>query len=121
MSFFANGRAVVVGIADYQHINRLPQTVLDDAQSVAAVLTNPSTCGYDPAQVVPVLNERATKDTLRSALDDAAKKCDADSTFVFYVSGHGGQVEDGDHRGEYLLPVDTVYEDGESLARTAVS
>ena len=120
MPSFSNGHAAVIGIADYRHINRLPPAVLDDARGVAAALTDPQTCGYDPGQVVSLLNEQANKDAVRSALDDVARRCDADSTFVFYVSAHGGRVEDGDHRGEYLLPVDTIYEDGESLARTAV-
>jgi len=39
----------------------------------------------------------------------------------FYLSSHGGRVESGPHAGEYLLPVDTVYTSGESVAQTAIS
>jgi hypothetical protein len=121
MPFFENGHAVVVGIADYQNVSPLPRTVVDDATSTTATLIDSLTCAYRPAQVLQLLNGEATKDALRSALEEAAKKCDVESTFVFYVSSHGGQIEDGKHRGEYLLPVEARCQNDESLARTAIS
>lgn len=121
MSQFSQGRAVVVGVAEYQHINGLPNTVIADARDVRGTLINPHTCGYDPERVELLLNEQATKGALRSALERAASTCDEDSTFVFYVSSHGGRVESGEFAGEYLLPVETTYNDDESLARSALS
>jgi hypothetical protein len=115
-----NAYALVVGIADYQHVGRLPSVVLEDARAIAGVLTDPQTCGYDPGHVVSLLNEQATKANLQAAFEDAAKRCNADSTFLFYVSGHGGQLGGSRHRGEYLLPVDALYENDRSLARTAL-
>jgi hypothetical protein len=121
MSFFTQGRAVVVGIADYQHINSLPQTVLDDAREFSSVLTAAMHCGYDPSSVVTLLNEEATKIGLQNALREAAKRCDLDSTFIFYVSSHGARIEQEGHRGEYLLPFDTVYQDVNSLRDSALA
>jgi hypothetical protein len=121
MTPFPNGHAVIVGIADYPHINPLPRTVLEDARGVSSVLTNLQICGYDPASVVTLLNEHATKVALQNALQNSAKRCDLDSTFLFYVSSHGGRIEDGDRRGEYLLPVDTIYQDADSLDRSSIA
>ena len=118
---FTQGRAVVAGVAEYQHINGLPNTVIADAQDIRGTLINSDTCGYDPERVELLLNERATKGGLRSALENAASECDEDSTFVFYVSSHGGRIESGEFEGEYLLPVETVYDDEESLARSSLS
>ena len=38
-----------------------------------------------------------------------------------YFSGHGGRIDDGPHRGQFLLPVDTIYPSADDLARTAIS
>jgi hypothetical protein len=121
MPSFLNAHAVGVGIADYEHVNPLPRTVLEDARAVSSLLTDPERCSYDPTRVALLLNEQATKSALVGALADAAARCDSDSTFVFYVSAHGGHVEDRGHRGAYLLPVDAVYQDDASLAETAIS
>jgi uncharacterized caspase-like protein len=121
MSQFTQGRAVVVGVAEYQHINGLPNTVIADARDIRAVLIDANACGYDPNRVQLLLNDKATKGALRSALEKAAAECDEDSTFAFYVSSHGGRVESGEFEGEYLLPVDTVYDDDASLARSSLS
>ena len=112
---------MVVGVADYEHINGLPPTVLADAHDVRSILVDPNTCGYEPDSVELLLNERATKEAVLTALESAAKTCDADSTFLFYVSSHGGRVESGKFEGEYLLPVDAVYNDDESLVRSSIS
>jgi hypothetical protein len=34
MSAMANAHVVVIGIANYQHINKLPETVLKDARDI---------------------------------------------------------------------------------------
>lgn len=113
--------ALVVGIADYKHINPLPATVVNDAQGLWSVLMDPRTCAYDKDRVTLLLNEQATRDGLRRAFKDAAQKCDNDSTFLLFVSCHGGRIENGKNSCEYLLPADTVSENEETLARTAIS
>ena len=37
---FANGHAVIIGIANYLSMSPLPETVLNDARDVASVLTS---------------------------------------------------------------------------------
>ena len=39
-----NAHAVLIGIADYQHIRSLPASVLKDAEDVYGVLADPQLC-----------------------------------------------------------------------------
>ena len=41
-----NAHALVIGIANYQQINKLPPTVLKDAQDIYDLLVAPQHCGY---------------------------------------------------------------------------
>ena len=116
-----NAHALVVGIANYQQINKLPPTVLKDAQDIHDLLVDPQRCGYAPDKVQLLLDGQATQAAMRQALADLAAHGDPDSTVFFYISSHGGRIESGPHAGEYLLPVDTVYTTGQSVAQTAIS
>lgn len=116
-----NAHALVVGIANYQKINKLPLTVLKDAQDIYNLLIDPMHCGYSPANVQLLLDSQATKAVISQALTALSKRSNQDSTVFLYISGHGGQVEFGPHAGQYLLPVDTDYTSGASLAQTAIS
>jgi hypothetical protein len=115
-----NAHALVIGIANSQHINKLPPTVLKDAQDIYNLLIDPQHCGYLPDNVQLLLDGQATQAALRQALADLAKRSNPDST-VFFISSHGGRIESGPQAGEYLLPVDTVYTSDQSLAQTAIS
>ncbi len=121
MPTLENAHALVVGIANYQHVNKLPPTVLKDAQDIRDLLTNPAYCGYLPDNVQHLADDQATQAAVRQALDGLAGRSNSDSTVFIYISSHGGQVEAGPHAGEYLLPVDTEYASAESMARTAIS
>jgi hypothetical protein len=116
-----NAHALVVGIANYQHINRLPPTVLKDAQGIHDLLVDPAHCGYPATNVQFLRDDQATQSAIRQALADLAGRSDPDSTAFFYISSHGGRIESGSHAGEYLLPVDVVYTSDESLVQTAIS
>ena len=114
-----NAHALIVGIADYANIRKLPK--VRDAEDLAAALVDPELCGYDPKKVTVLLDQDATKDRLRAGLDALKDRCNADSTVFLYFSGHGGQVKEGPHKGQYLLPVEVVYPGDDELARTAFS
>jgi hypothetical protein len=114
-----NAHALVVGIADYQHIRKLPP--VKDAQDIAGLLTDPTCCGYAPGNVELLLDGQATQAALRANLSKLAQRTNADSTAFIYFSGHGGRLETGPHAGQYLLPVDTVYPTDQDLARTSIS
>jgi hypothetical protein len=121
MPAMSNAHALVMGIASYRHINKLPSTVLNDAQDIHKLLIAPQHCGYPPDNVQLLLDDEATQAAIRQALADLAAHSDPDSTVFFYLSSHGGRIETGPYAGEYLLPVDTVYTSGESVAQTAIS
>jgi hypothetical protein len=116
-----NAHALVIGIANYQHINRLPPTVLKDAQDICDLLVDPTHCAYQPANVQFLRDDQATQSAVRQALAGLAARSDPDSTAFFYISSHGGRVGSGPHAGEYLLPVDTDYSSDQSVAETAIS
>ena len=121
MSAMDNAHALVIGIASYRHVNRLPQTVLQDARDVHDLLVDPQHCGYLPGNVQLLLDGAATQAAIRRALANLAARSDLDSTVFCYVSSHGGRIESGPCAGEYLLPVDTAYTSAESVAQTAIS
>ncbi|MEA5464064.1 caspase family protein [Leptothoe sp. PORK10 BA2] len=116
-----NAYALVVGIANYKKINRLPEIVLKDAQDVCDLLTNLKYCGYPSQNVRLLLDAEATKASLVEAFTDLAQKADSDSTVFIYISGHGGRIAHGSYAGEYLLPVDVEIISDESLNTTAIS
>lgn len=102
-----DGHALVVGVADYHQINKLPKIVLQDACDVYAALVDPATCAYPKKQVKLLLNEQATRREIQEALASLAAHSGLDSVVFIYVSSHGGRIESGPDAGEYLLPVDT--------------
>jgi uncharacterized caspase-like protein len=114
-----NAHALIVGIADYQGIRKLPR--VEDARDLADVLADPALGGYPKDHVQLLEDAQATNQAIRAALERLAKSADADATVFLYFSGHGGRIDDGPHAGQYLLPVDTIYPSAENLARTAVS
>jgi hypothetical protein len=111
--------ALIVGIADYQNITKLPQ--VGDARDIAGLLVDPDRCGYRPENVTMLLDGAATQAAVRQGLVALAERSTKNSVAFVYFSGHGGRVESGPHAGEYLLPVDTVYPHDEDLARSAIS
>ncbi|NEQ67193.1 MAG: TIR domain-containing protein [Symploca sp. SIO2D2] len=116
-----NAYALIVGIANYQAISSLPQTVLKDARDIYDLLTAPEYCGYSPDHVQLLIDSQATKAAITEALANLTRKSKEDSTVLIYFSSHGGQIEEGSDQGEYLLPVDTDFSSNESLVQTAIS
>jgi hypothetical protein len=51
MTAMDNAHALVIGIANYQSINKLSSTVLKDAQDIYDALANPNLCVYPPSNV----------------------------------------------------------------------
>ena len=113
--------ALIVGIADYLHVTRLPATVRNDARDVRDLLVDPRYCGYPPDNVTLLLDGEATREAILDALSDLAACARPASGFLVYISSHGGRVVSGAFAGEYILPVDTVLACDEDLALTAIS
>jgi hypothetical protein len=119
MGLIDNALGLIIGIADYQRIRKLPQ--VQDARKIAELLADPALCGYRPENLLTLLDEAATQAAIREAFSALAARSNPDSTVLIYFSGHGGRIASGPHGGEYLLPVDTIYPHDEELARTAIS
>jgi Caspase domain/TIR domain len=121
MNKLDNAYGLVIGIANYQHINKLPNTVLNDANDVHKLLTDKNQCAYPPDNVQLLLDEKATQDNFCTALQKLAESCNQESIVFIYLSSHGGRMDSGAYAGEYILPVDTLYTSDESLAKSAIS
>ena len=125
MPTMCNTYAILIGIANYQHVRSLPASVLKDAQDVLAVLVDEQLCAYERENVAVLLNGAATQTAIRQTLADVAKRTNPDSTVFIYVSSHGGRIESGANVGEYLLPVDAELDLSTSptqlIAETAIS
>ena len=100
---------LVIGIANYQHMNKLPLTVLNDAKDIRDLLVDPKHCGYPSGNVHLLLGEEATKKAILSALAALGRRSGTGSTIFIYIPSHGGRIETGASAGTYLLPVDAVY------------
>lgn len=103
---FATGHALVVGIAAYPNVLRLPAAVINDAREVAAVLTSPAHCGYDPKNVTVLLDAQATLVSLRHELATLASRAMPDDTVTIFFSGHGARLGDPANPESALIPFD---------------
>ena len=71
-SQFDKGRALVIGIADYPHVSKLPKNVLDDAWDIVDTLCATGHCGFPAANVEILLDGQATAEGIRKALNRLA-------------------------------------------------
>ena len=115
---FANGHAVIIGIANYLSVSPLPETVLNDARDVASVLTSDAYCGYNLRNVCLLLDGNATLARIQEALSFVAKSSGPDDTVVIFFSGHGALLGDSDDPFSAILPVDC---DGRTLDSSSLS
>lgn len=118
MTFKVGLHALLIGVGDYTHpcFASLPATVRD-AQALAAVLTDPTRCGYLPANVKTITGPDATLANIRAALESLAQSTNSQSAIFLYFSGHGGRaLENGTWRA-YLCPREANPDD---LAHTAI-
>lgn len=115
---FANGHAVIIGIANYLSVSPLPETVLNDARDVASVLTSDAHCGYNHRNVCLLLDGNATLARIQEALSFVAKSSGPDDTVVIFFSGHGALLGGSDDPLSAILPVDC---DGRTLDSSSLS
>ena len=62
-----------------------------DVATMQGILAKKS---FDPKNITPLLTQNATRKNVLDALNKAAAICKPGDLFVFYYSGHGGQVKD---------------------------
>lgn len=115
---FDKGRALVIGVANYDEVNSLPEAVLNDARDVASVLKSSDYCGFPAANVRTLLNDQATLSAITGALDDLASAARPDDTVVIFFSGHGARLLQGTVETSALVAFDSKLGD---LKRTTLS
>jgi hypothetical protein len=115
-SKYPKGHALIVAIANYHHINSLPDVVLNDAKAMVDVLSSPQYCGYELANITQLLDERATRKAVLAGLDNLAAQSESDDIVCVYFSGHGALTGGPDESS--LLTVDCRVSD---LAGTSIS
>ena len=116
-SNFTKARALVVGIADYEHVTSLPDMIRRDAVDIAAALSAPEVSGYNPLKVQILTNGKATAAAIRAELTKASAEVTEDEIFSFYFSGHGARIMLGSEEHSCLAPYETDLTD---LAATAL-
>lgn len=102
---FAGGRALIIGIANYDKFRKLPELVLKDCEDIANILQSEEHCGYSRLNVQLLLDKEATKDEIKNGFRRLAELTSPDETVIVFFSGHGGQVKRGRDKGTYLIPV----------------
>ncbi|MBF0329681.1 MAG: caspase family protein [Nitrospirae bacterium] len=111
--------AVVVGI-DYKGRQEIPNLnyASADAAKVYDILTDPRYGGVPKENTILLLNEKATRNEMVTAL----RKIKSWDGFVYvYYSGHGAPNTKGDKFVDaYLIPSDVVITDPEALDETAI-
>ena len=80
--------AVVVGVANYPHINSLNYTD-DDAYRVANFLQRPEGGALPDEQIRVLIDESATRDKILTETRSLFSQADGDDVVMFYFSGHG--------------------------------
>jgi hypothetical protein len=118
MSGYNNGYALIIGIANYPKVRKLPPTVLKDARDVDALLRSPDHCGYPDTNTRLLLDDEATADGIRDMMRWLADLASHGDTGLIFFSGHGGRIESGPQAGNYLIPYDC---DPGDLSGTAIS
>ena len=118
--------ALIVGISNYLHINKLPELVLKDAQDINDLLIDQEHCGYLENNVTILKDSEATKTRILNEVGEIAEKSRKleDIVVFIYISSHGGRIRVGRDSGEYLLPVDTnisLNEDNHPCFQNAIS
>ncbi|MGN2242464.1 caspase family protein [Frateuria sp. GZRR33] len=115
---YPQGHALLIGVATYQKISNLPDAILNDVNDIAATLTSPGYCAYDPRNVVTLLNVDATRAAVLKALDELADKASAEDTACLFFSGHGAIVSGLSSEESVLATFDS---DLASLETTSIS
>lgn len=120
---FDQGRALIIGIANYEAVKGLPAAVLNDALDTAKTLKSPAYSGYPDANVTVLTNDEATLKNIRKALADLAATATSDDTVAIFFSGHGARIGKGAAATSALVPYDCKLTDvaGTTLAEAELS
>ncbi|WP_115511687.1 caspase family protein [Xanthomonas arboricola] len=113
---YPQGHALLIGVANYQQVSSLPAAILNDVNDVAATLSSPKYCAYDPANVVTLLDADATRAAVLKGLDELAARASPDDTACVFFSGHGAVVDSQGNEDSVLVTVDSDLADMENTS-----
>jgi len=103
--------AVIAGISDYREVDDLSYCD-DDARDLRDALL--ALGNWKIANITVLINNQATKEGIRSAIQSMAGKADNDDVCLFFFSGHGDNGDDvapldeSDDLDEYLVTYDSL-------------
>jgi hypothetical protein len=80
--------AVVVGVADYYHFNKLTYTIAD-AKRFHAFLKSPEGGAVPEENLALLLDSVATKNNIINTIYDVYEMADSNDIVIFYFAGHG--------------------------------
>jgi len=120
---FKQGRALIIGVANYQEVSSLPNAVVNDAQDIADVLRASAFCGYPDEHVTLLTDKQAALDEIRTALANLASAAMTDDTVAIFFSGHGARIGKGEAATSALVPYDCKLSDtaGTTLGEAELS
>ena len=120
---FDRGRALIIGVANFETVGGLPAAVLNDALDTAETLKSSVYCGYPEANVTILTNNAATLVNIRKALADFAATATTDDTVAIFFSGHGARIGRGAAATSALVPYDCKLTDvaGTTLGEAELS
>jgi uncharacterized caspase-like protein len=104
--------AVIVGISTYQAPSLSLKWADEDALDFYDALRRGK--NWETDKITLLTNSSATKEAIKSALANLAKRAEADDQVVFYFSGRGSfgadqpPFDEGDGLDEYLVPFDAL-------------
>lgn len=109
-SYVREKYALVIGIGKFKDPD-IPtlQFPAKDARDLAALLKDPKYGRFDPAHVVLLTDEQATRANILHALNDIAEKAREDDLVFLYFSSHGSPHQDdpGFQGVGYIVTYDT--------------
>ena len=112
---YSNSWALIIGINDYQHINKLFYAK-NDAEEVANVLE--TNFEFPEENIIRLLDQDATKTNIMKEMarfaNDTIKENDR---LIVYFAGHGHTIKGSKGDIGYLVPVDAVPGDISSLIK----
>lgn len=105
--------AIIVGVSEFRNSAYNLKFAAKDANDFAGVLSDPKSGRFkaDPDHVKVLLNEQATVENIRTAINDVAKAARAEDLVVMYFSSHGtsaaSDVAMEDARSGYIVTHET--------------
>lgn len=120
---FDKGRALIIGVANYEAVRALPAAVLNDALDTAETLKSSAYCGYPEANVTVLTDDAATLENIRKALAGLATTATPGDTVAIFFSGHGARIGWGAAATSALVPYDCKLTDvaGTTLGEAELS